>query len=135
MPARGKGAPPAGEVEAFLARLDHPHRDGIVRLRAVIKGLDPAITEEIKWNAPSFKLGDHFATFKLHPPRQIQIVLHTGAKPLTPRRKFLLDDPHGLLKWPAEDRCVLTLRSSEQAADLEDVVAGMVRQWIGQLPR
>jgi hypothetical protein len=89
--------------------------------------------EEIKWNAPSFKIEDHFATFKLYPPKNIQIVLHTGAKPKTPLRAFTLDDPHKLLKWPTIDRCVLTLQSSEQAAQLEGVVTKMVRQWIQQL--
>lgn len=28
-------------------------------------------------------------------------------------RAFAIDDPHGLLKWQASDRCVLTLASAE----------------------
>ncbi|HKH48386.1 MAG TPA: DUF1801 domain-containing protein [Thermoanaerobaculia bacterium] len=76
MPPKGSGA-----VDAFLATLEHPHKESIQALRSLILSLDPRIREEIKWNAPSFLIQDHFATFKLHPPTSIQLVLHTGAKP------------------------------------------------------
>jgi hypothetical protein len=121
------------DVDSFITQLDHPYKAGINLLRAAIKRLDSRIVEEIKWNAPSFKIDDHFATFKLYPPKNIQIVLHTGAKPKTPLRAFALDDPHKLLKWPAIDRCVLTLQSSAQAEQLEKIVTKMVKQWIQQL--
>lgn len=124
---------PRPDVEAFMKQLDHPFKAEIDRLRVAIRGIDPRISEEIKWNAPSFKIDEHFATFKLHPPKNIQIVLHTGAKPKVPHKSFTLDDPHKLLKWPAVDRCVLTLHSSDQAAKLEDVVIKMVKEWIQQL--
>jgi hypothetical protein len=123
----------ATDVDGFMSQLDHPYKTGINRLRAAIRGLSSKIVEEVKWNAPSFKLNDHFATFRLHPPKNIQIVLHTGAKPKIPQKAFTLDDPHKLLKWPAIDRCVITLQSSEQAEELEKVVAKMVKDWIKQL--
>ena len=121
------------DVDAFMKQLDHPFKAEIERLREAIQGLDPRITEEVKWNAPSFKIDDHFATFKLYPPRNLQLVLHTGARPKTLQRAFTLDDPHHLLKWPAIDRCVVTLKSPEQAAELRDVVVELVRSWIEQL--
>ncbi|MBK8164959.1 MAG: DUF1801 domain-containing protein [bacterium] len=133
--AAGKRKVPGSpaDIDAFLLHLDHPHKEAINRLRSGIMDIDPRIVEEIKWNAPSFKLDDHFATFKLHPPRTIQIVMHTGAKPKAPPRAFTVTDPHGLLKWPAQDRCVLTLQSSAQATELHDDVLAMVREWIRQL--
>src|SRR5688572_14989439 len=96
--------PSVTTVAAFLSQLEHPHKSGVERLRQAILAVDPRITEEVKWNAPSFKLTDHFATFKLHPPKSIQLVLHTGSKPLVPQRQFTLDAPEGLLKWAAPDR-------------------------------
>ncbi len=121
------------DVTAFMALLDHPYKEGIERLRAAIMALDSTMVEEIKWNAPSFRLEDHFATFKLHPPTNIQIVLHRGAKPKPVDKTYALTDTHGLLKWAAADRCVITLASSEQARQLELEVAAIVRQWIAQL--
>lgn len=122
-----------GSVQAFLDALVHPHREGVMRLRELILSLDPRVREEVKWNAPSFALEDHFATFKLHPPKQIQLVLHTGAKAKDAPRKFTIDDPRGLLRWAAPDRCVLTLASSAEAEAHLDDVASIVRQWIAQL--
>jgi hypothetical protein len=135
MATRKSAAGPTGSqsVEILLDTLDHPHVAAFRRLRELILGLDPRMTEEVKWNAPSFKLEDHFATFKLHPPKDIQLVLHTGAKVKIPPREFQIDDPAGLLKWPAKDRCVLTLQSVEALSERESAVAGIVRQWIAQL--
>ena len=120
-------------VDAFLMALDHPHEEGIQLLRAGILNLDPRIAEDVKWNAPRFKLDDHFATFKLHPPRQIQLVLHCGAKKKPQQRPFELSDPHGLVKWAAPDRCVVTLASAQQAIELEHDVLALVRAWMAQL--
>ncbi|MEQ1557438.1 MAG: DUF1801 domain-containing protein [Methyloglobulus sp.] len=123
----------AVDVESFMCELDHPCKDGINRLRSAIKSLDSRIQEEVKWNSPSYKLEDHFATFKLYPPKQIQLVLHRGAKPKVLDKQLGLPDPHGLLKWVAPDRCVLSLRSSEQAIELESEVQELVRLWVAQL--
>ncbi len=87
----------------------------------------------MKWNAPSFRVGDHFATFRLHPPRGIQLVLHTGAKARSDTRAFAIDDPAGLLRWQASDRCVLMLASAEALATHEAAVMRILRQWIAQL--
>jgi len=52
-------------VEAFLASLDHPFKPEILALRQVILGADPSIAEGIKWNAPSFRTSEYFATMHL----------------------------------------------------------------------
>lgn len=82
-------------VDALLEALQHPHKPGIEHLRRAILGVDSRIREEVKWNAPSFRLQDHFATFKLYPSSSIQVVLHTGAKPQKPPRKFSLEGAGG----------------------------------------
>lgn len=134
-PSIPKSAPNTANasVDAFMAQLEHPHKAGVDELRKAILAIDSNIAEEVKWNAPSFKLTDHFATFKLHPPKHIQLVLHTGAKPLVPARQFTLDAPSNLLKWAAPDRCVLTLKTTEEATKYEADVVSIVRQWLAQL--
>lgn len=131
-----KRAAPAGSeaVSALLAGLDHPHRDAIERLRQLILSLDPRIGEEVKWNAPSFRLDEHFATFRLHPPTGIRLVLHTGAKARSGTHRFALDDPAGLVTWAASDRCVISLASEAELREHEETVRGLLRQWLAQLP-
>ena len=134
-PARSpKPLPDAtASVAHFMTALEHPHKAGIETLRQAILAADTRITEEIKWNAPSFKWQDHFLTFKLFPPKHIQLIFHVGAKPLVPPRAFTLDLPAAAVKWAAPDRCVLTITDSQQAAAMAPLVAQAVRQWLGQL--
>lgn len=127
--ARGTAA-----VGALLQTLEHPHKQAILRLRDVILGLDPKIREDVKWNAPSFLLDRHFATFKLHPAKQLQLVLHTDAGSKPPANRLPILDPVGLLKWAAADRCMLAFDSSEAAICHERDIAAIIRQWITHLP-
>lgn len=128
--ARGKAT---DNVDAFLERLEHPRKAEIALLRATILGVDPRIRESVKWNAPSFALADHFATFKLRPVETVQLVLHTGAKVKAAPNMMAIDDPHGLLTWASSDRCQAIF------ADLDDVRAkqaafvAILQQWIAQL--
>lgn len=130
-PAQGRAV--QHSVQDLLANLEHPHAAGILRLREIVLALDRRIAEEIKWNAPSFRIDDHFATFRLHPPKQIQLVLHTGAKAQSNDRSFVIDDPSGLLKWLASDRCVLTLANEAELSANEAAVQRIIQQWIEQL--
>lgn len=123
----------APTVADFLTALDHPHKAAIGRIRSMVLGLDPRLTESIKWNAPSFQLEDHFATFKLHPPTKIALVLHRGAKPKGPPKAFAVDDPAGLLTWPAPDRALVTLGSEAELLAHEGALRRILEQWIAQL--
>lgn len=116
-----------------METLVHPHKAGILEVRDWILQLDPGISEEVKWNAPSFKLEDHFATFRLHPPKDIQVILHTGAKAKSNSRRFVIDDPHELLAWPATDRAVLTLASTDELRAHGAQVKCILKQWLSQV--
>ena len=48
-------------------------------LRDIIKGVDTRITEEIKWNAPSYSHKDYIATFNFHDKQQLRLVIHNPA--------------------------------------------------------
>ncbi len=102
-------------------------------MRNWILALNEHITEEVKWNAPSFKKASHFATFRLHPPKSIQLILHTGATVKSNARAFVVDDPSGLLKWPATDRAVLTLASEADLQKHRAEVLLILEQWVAQL--
>lgn len=120
-------------VDAFLDALEHPGIANIRIIRAAVLALDARIDEEIKWNAPSFKLDDHFATFRLHPPENLQLVLHTGAKPKKPPKQFILEDKSQLVKWAAPDRCVINVGNRDVNSEHCGLVVGLVRKWLKQL--
>ncbi len=133
-----KATPPsssAGEspVDAYLAALQHPHKKGVEALRQAILDSDARIREDVKWNAPSFYLEDHFATFRLHPGSTFQLILHTGARAKDSPKQFRLEDRQGLLQWAAMDRCIIAFASASDAIAKRAEVIRLVTDWMAQL--
>jgi hypothetical protein len=120
-------------VDEYMSGLEHPHKDGVEALRRAILSSDARIGEEVKWNAPSFRMDDHFATFRLHPAPIFQLILHTGAKAKNAPQSFEIEDPDGLLKWAAKDRSVISFVSSADALAKRDAVVRVVREWIARI--
>lgn len=131
-PARGKArADPA--VVAFLDELDHPHKGAIEAVRQIILGVSPTIREGIKWNAPSFRTTEYFATLNLRQGR-VWLILHTGAKGKADAAKPMeIADPTRLLKWLAKDRCLVTFDDETDVEAKRPALQAIVRAWIRQL--
>jgi hypothetical protein len=121
------------DVTDFLTNLEHPRKPAIEAVRRIILDIDPRIRESIKWNAPSFYIDDHVATFQLAPRDTFQLILHTGAKPKGNPSNIKIDDPDKLLKWPAPDRCVTSFEDAEDVQNKTTAIIAIVKQWIGQL--
>jgi hypothetical protein len=120
----------SGAVEQFLVDLEHPLKAEIERVRAIILAADPAITERIKWKAPSFCYrGDDRVTMKLHPPTSVQLIFHRGAK-VKDSTDFTFADDTGLLKWAARDRAVLTLTDMVTIEENEAALTDLVTRWM-----
>jgi hypothetical protein len=116
-------------VEAFLANLDHPFKAEVLRLRDIILDSDDAITEQVKWNAPSFcYAGDDRITFRLHPPKAAQLIFHRGTKKNNSKLDF--EDSSDLLTWLAPDRATLVFRSIDEVSAHEQALMQLVREWM-----
>lgn len=115
------------EVGAFMAGFDHSLKNEITDVRRIICGVSPAIREGIKWNAPSFRTSEYFATIHLRSRDKIQIVFHLGAKVRGDVQSMVIADPGGLIKWLAKDRCLVTVGN---VAANKDALREIVRQWI-----
>ena len=121
----------SSDVDRFLAELEHPLKAGVEQLRADILASDDAITEHVKWNAPSFCHGGvDRVTFRLQPGNRLQLVLHRGAKVRDDAADFRFDDDSGLLDWVAPDRAVVTFRDLDDVAARRSAVADLVRRWV-----
>lgn len=129
-PAKRSASPP-DDVEAFLASLDHPLKQEILALRQIILGADPSITEGIKWNAPSFRTSEYFATFHLRAKDGVQVILHLGAKTRdTSVSGIAIADPESLLEWLAKDRASVKFRDRKDIDARRSAFADVIRQWI-----
>ncbi|AKT42502.1 DUF1801 domain-containing protein [Chondromyces crocatus] len=126
--------PGGATVTAFLDQLDHPLKKEIHVVRQLILGVSPEIREEIKWNAPSFRTTEHFATFNLRTQDRVRLILHTGAKAKKPaQQKGRIEDPEGLLEWLAEDRCLVTLISSADIESKRAALEAILSAWIARM--
>jgi uncharacterized protein YdhG (YjbR/CyaY superfamily) len=65
------------QVDGFMEKLDHPFKAEVQMIREIIKSVNPDITEQIKWNAPSFSYkGESLVTFNLWEKNRIHLVFH-----------------------------------------------------------
>ena len=63
-----------------MAKLEHPLKAEVQAVREIIKGVNPGITEQIKWNAPSFSYrGEYLVTFNLRSANRVRLVWHNPA--------------------------------------------------------
>lgn len=128
MAAKKKTEP---SVDDFLATLDHPHKDAVVALRKLILAADPAVSDGVKWNAPSYKTSEFFATTHLRAKTGVGIVLHRGAKARAlPAGGMGVDDPQDLLRWLDADRAIVEFADAADVKAKAKAFTAVLRQWI-----
>ena len=108
-----------------MAALVHPRKAEVEALRRIVRGASPAVREGIKWNVPSFRTTEYFATFHLRvkgADDRVRLIFHTGAKvKASATEGVAVADPAGLLLALERGRVVRELRW------LWDQLAGAVR--------
>jgi hypothetical protein len=114
------------DVDAYMAKLDHPFRTEVQALREIIKGVDPGITEQVRWNAPSFSYKGYMATFNLHTTKHVHLVWHNGV---------MLEDPAGLLEGSYPDRRMTYFTSMADVEAKRPAFEVLVRQWVDLMDR
>lgn len=122
-------------VIAYLRELEHPLTPVLEAVRKIILGVDPAIREGIKWNAPSFHFKEYFATAGLRPKEDfVRLVLHKGAKVKgNTTQGMRIADPGGMLEWHDKERCSAKFHDVKEVKSKSAALADIVRQWIKQM--
>jgi hypothetical protein len=122
--------PKSPSVEEYRAALDAPTRDALDALRHIVTEAAPDLTEEIKWNAPSFAhKGRDRVTLGIEPRGGYRIVLHRGAKAEN-TAGFRFDDPDKIATWPARDRGVVRLRDAAEIEGKAAALTDLIARWI-----
>ncbi len=117
-----------------MTKLVHPRKDEVGAIRVAILGADSSIAEGIKWNAPSYRTTDYFATTNLREKAGIGVILHLGTKVReTPQQALPIADPEGLLKWLAKDRAMVVFNDMQDLAAKKIAFVDLIRQWIAHV--
>jgi hypothetical protein len=118
-------------VDSFLESLDHPLKPVIERLRLAVLDADDAITERIKWRAPSFCFHSvDRVTFNLRPLHHVQLIFHRGAKTIDDDFNFDASKWNGLFVMIGPDRGQVIFPSAEVATARQEEFVGLVREWV-----
>ena len=118
-------------VSAFMLALDHPFKKEIEVLRRVILGAHPSIAEGIKWNVPSFRTTEYFATMHLRAKEGVGVILHLGAKARGPAApKVEMKDPAKLLRWLGKDRAMVLFTDAKEIGAKRRAFESVLKEWI-----
>jgi hypothetical protein len=117
-------------VQDFLAALDAETRPIVERLRVIVISAAPSLSERIKWNAPSFALGDDdLITLGLERRGGVRLVLHRGAKPKD-LVDFRFEDPACLARWAAPDRGVMVFHTPDDVEARSEALRDLCQRWV-----
>jgi hypothetical protein len=120
----------AKDVDEFMRKLKHPLKPALEAVRSIILGASSKISEGIKWNSPSFRVTEWFATINIHKD-VVLVVLHQGAKVKGNSTAGLtIDDPTGLLEWLAKERAAVRFCDAKAVKSSRAAFARIVRQWM-----
>lgn len=117
-------------VDEFRGNLTEEVRQTVDLLREIIATAHDDLSERIKWNAPSFAIGEEdLITLGLEKNGGVRVVLHRGAK-----RKdvtgFRFDDTTGLARWPAADRGVVVFQDRSAVEQRRDALHQLCVRWV-----
>ena len=121
------------QVTAHIQKLDPSIGEAIETLRQIILSAHPEISEQIKWNNPSFYYSGEMAPFNpkeykrdiavmnLHKNR-IMVVFPSGAK---------LNDTSGLLTGDyADGRRIAVFKDLDDIKSKADTVKSLIKHWV-----
>jgi hypothetical protein len=116
-------------VDRLMGTLEHPHKDAIAALRTIVCSADPGISEGVKWNSPSYRTHEYFATTHLRAKSGTGLILHLGAK-VRDIESLEIADPEHLLTWLAKDRALLAVADLAEAKKRKAAIVAVLKQWI-----
>lgn len=119
------------EVTSFLDKQNHPLRKEIELLRNYILSANNDLTENIKWNGPNYCFNNKDTiTMRIHPPKNIQLIFHRGAKKQIQPKNKLIEDNFHLLTWKENDRAVAIFKNIAHIEETKVAITEIITKWI-----
>lgn len=118
------------DVEEYRRGLTPPLLAMIDALRDIALGSYAGLTERIKWNAPSFAIGEEDRiTLGIARNGAVRMVLHRGAK-TKDSSDYQFDDRDRLAKWVASDRGVLIFDDVAEIETKRAALSDLCARWL-----
>ena len=108
------------EVDAWLAKFEHPLKPAILRVREIILGADPRMSECIKWQCPTFTFEGNLASINPRAKSHVSVLFHTGAQ---------IPGKHAALEGGGDTARYLKLEDVADADKKKKALEKIVRAW------
>jgi uncharacterized protein YdeI (YjbR/CyaY-like superfamily) len=109
------------QVDEFMAKLDHPLKSELQRVREIILATDDKMTEVIKWGGPTFVYKGNLATLTPRTKRFVSLFFQTGVT---------ISDGHGILEGDAKEVRVARFHDMKDIEEKEEALKAVVCEWI-----
>lgn len=126
-------SPSKASVDELVSALDDNMREQVQLLRDLIGSLGADLTEQVKWNAPSYVLdGEDRITMNLRNKQGlVKLVLHMGAtRPEDKKGVPVLLDDAGIVEWASDIRGLITFADSADVCAKEPVLRRVLSGWL-----
>lgn len=121
----------SNEVSRLLNELNLPLIQAIEQLRELILNLNLELVETIKWNGPNYQYkNEDRITLRVQDTKQVQVILHRGAKVKVQPKNHLIDDEFNLLVFKENDRAIINIRTYEEVVLHQSSIQTLIHRWI-----
>lgn len=126
------------QVTQHIQKLDPSIATIIETLRQIILNTNPEISEQIKWNSPSFYYNGDMKPFDPKEYKRDIIVmnLHKGKILLVFPTGAKINDTSGLLEGEYKDgRRIISIKDLEHVKSKEKDLQNCIKQWLGMIEK
>ncbi len=118
------------DVDEYRRGLTPPLLAMVDALRDIVRGSYDGLSERIKWNAPSFAIGDQDRiTLGVARNGAVRLVLHRGAK-VKDSSDYQFDDHNHLASWVASDRGVIMFADIAEIEAKRAELTDLCSRWL-----
>ncbi len=108
-------------VGEFMAKLDHPLKDEMERVREIVLSTDDRMAETIKRGGPTFMYKGNMATLKRWAKNSVNRFFQTGS---------VIGDRHGVLEGNAARVRAIKSADMDEVNSKENGLRAVAKQWI-----
>lgn len=109
------------KVDAWLKAYENPQKELVEKVREVILSTDERVSEDIKWQAPTFMYKGNIASFFPKAKKNVTLMFHTGAS---------INDPDNLLEGDGATSRVARFHSVEDLDEKRSSLEKIIQAWI-----
>ena len=119
-------------IDEYLDGLDTARKAQVQKLRQLILDESPALSEHIKWNAPSYVLdGEDRITFNtMNKEQVVKLVFHMGTTRKEDKKAQPILKDALLIEWASDIRGYMTFKSLDEITSNEKEVRRIITEWL-----